>query len=98
MFQELRKNFKTIKDAAIKAGLHTETLETMMLQVLHCLNSVQDEDEGLVLLTEMQVLINSCLTSKLDDEHYRMFHTDVDFILIGCIMTMVKELSHGDLS
>ena len=98
MVRELRENFKIIMDGARQAGIHTESLETMMIQVLHCLNSVQGEDERLVLLTEMQVLINAGLTSKLDDVHYRMFNTDVGFILIGCIMTLLKEFSHGDLS
>lgn len=98
MFQELRKNFKSIMDAARQAGLSTERLETMMIQVLHCFNSVQGEDERLVLLTEMQVLINAGLTSKLDDFNYRKFNTDVGFILIGCIMALLKEFSHGDLS
>lgn len=98
MMLELRENFKIILDGARQAGIPTESLEAMMIQVLHCLNSVQGEDERLVLLTEMQVLINAGLTSKLDDVHYRKFNNDVGFILIGCIMTLLKEFSHGDLS
>lgn len=98
MFQELRKNFETVMNGAKQAGLPTENLETMMLSVLHCLNMMKEEDERVALLMEMQVLINATLTSKLDDERYRMFATDVGFVLIGCIMALLKEFSHGDLS
>ena len=98
MVQELRENFKIIMDGARQAGIHTESLETMMIQVLHCLNNMKEEDERVILLMEMQVLINATLTSKLDDERYRIFATDVGFVLIGCIMALLKEFSHGDLS
>lgn len=98
MFQELRKNFKTIMIGAKLAGLPTENLETLMLSVLNCLNNTKEEDERVVLLMEMHVLTNAALKSKLDDDHYRRFYTDVGFVLIGCIMALLKEFSHGDLS
>ena len=98
MFQELRKNFKTVMDGAKQAGMPTENLETLMRSVLHCLNNTKEEDERVVLLMEMQVLINAALTSELDGGHYRIFTTDVGFVLIGCIMALLKEFSHGDLS
>ena len=98
MFQELRKNFKIVMEKVREAGMPTESLERTMVQMLGCLNGVSGEDEIVVLLTEMLVLIKCGLTFRLDDEHYRIFNTDIGLILTACIMTLIKEFSHGDLS
>lgn len=98
MIQELQKNFKIVVEKVREAGLPTETLERTMAQMLGCLNGVPGEDERVVLLTEMLILIKCGLTFKLDDEHHRIFNTDIGLILTGCIMTLIKEFSHGDLS
>ena len=98
MVKELRKNFKSIADAAKQAGLPTKDLEFLMSHVLKCLDSMQGEDERVVLLMEMLVLLNTGVTSKLEGLNYRLFNDAVEFTLIGCITTLVKEFSHGDIS
>lgn len=98
MVDELREMFSKITDALNSGGYPMKNVEKMMVHVADTLESMNNADERIILLTEMQVLINAALTSDLDGMKYRIFHTDVDYVLLGCIMTLLKEFSHGDLS